>query len=93
MKIEPVGAAEVPSVWTEFRIIAEERERDRSKGIGETSEMRRPAAKALDNVVAIGDRVQIQGAPPDASVSLRLTAGHHDPLGSYQRQRQRVQRC
>ncbi len=85
MKIEPLGAAEVPSVWTEFRTISEKRE---GEDTADTSEMDRKdtfvrsAAKQtveLDNVVAVGDRIQIQGSADGRVRVVTLTADHHDP--------------
>jgi transcription elongation GreA/GreB family factor len=85
MKIEPLGAAEVPSVWTEFRTISEKRDRE---DIADTSEIDRKdtfvrsAAKQtgwLDNVVAVGDRIQIQGSADGRVRVVTLTADHHEP--------------
>jgi len=85
MKIEPLGAAEVPSVWTEFRTISEKRGRE---DIADTPEMDPEdtfvpsAAKRMgwsDNVVAVGDRIQIQGSADGRVRVVTLTADHHEP--------------
>ena len=85
MKIDPLGAAEMPSVWTEFRTISEKRDRD---DIAETSQLYRedmlvrPARKQFedpDNVVGIGDRIQIQGSTDGRVRVITLTADRHDP--------------
>jgi transcription elongation GreA/GreB family factor len=73
MKIEPLGAAEMPSVWTEFRIISE---RDREDTLALSTAKQ---TEGLDNVVAVGDRIQIQGSADGRVRVVALTSDHHDP--------------
>ena len=85
MKIEPLGPAEVQSVWTEFRTISEKRDRDDIAG---TSQFYREGildrsvgkkSEDLDNIVAIGDRIQIQRSTDGRVRVVTLTADRHDP--------------
>jgi very-short-patch-repair endonuclease len=85
MKIDPLGATAVPSVWTEFRTISEKRNRD---DIADPSQIYREdilgrlgakQSEGLDNVVAIGDRIQIQRTTDGRVRVVTLTADRHDP--------------
>jgi very-short-patch-repair endonuclease len=72
MKIEPLGAAEAPTVWTEFRTISQKDRQDT---------FARSAAKqteGMSNVVAVGNRIQIQGSDGRIRV-VALTTDHHEP--------------
>ncbi|MGH7985846.1 MAG: AAA domain-containing protein, partial [Candidatus Binataceae bacterium] len=66
MKIGPIGAAEMPSVWTEFRTISDKRDYDtppeesRVNDDDITVGSPAPGSQAPDDAVAIGDRVQVQ---------------------------------
>lgn len=84
MKIDPIGTAEVPSIWTEFRTISPQQEREPTDTSEASHDDRvgRPGDtrfEDLDNVVEIGDRVQIQGSHDARLRVVRLTADHHEP--------------
>ena len=86
MKIDPIGAADVPTVWTEFRTISLHQERqDVAAESSETNHDDKVGRSGgvhtdgLDNVVEIGDRVQIQGSHDGRVHVVRLTADHHEP--------------
>ena len=84
MKIDPVGAAELPTTWTEFRTISTQQEREitdtsEASGDGRVGRSGETHFEDLENVIEIGDRVQIQGSHDGRVRVVRLTADHHEP--------------
>ena len=84
--IEPMGSSEAATVWTEFRVISpkdvEEAAPSTATTTGAEYAMAPPAdvpTDSNDNIVEVGDRVQVQ-VSEDARVRvITLTADRHDP--------------
>jgi very-short-patch-repair endonuclease len=76
MKIDPIGAAEVPTVWTEFRTISAQQDRQGTADASETNRddkvvgSGREHSEGLDNVVAVGDRSRFKEAETGVSALL-----------------------
>jgi hypothetical protein len=85
--IEPIGSGEAPRIWTEFRTISRKGSEDTApsgaatKTDAEYTTASPPEGPAEDgeNIVEIGDRVQVQ-VSEDARVRVvTLSADRHDP--------------
>jgi very-short-patch-repair endonuclease len=88
MEIEPIGGGEAPTIWTEFRTVSPESAEETTMPadaaaapVREDTAFSLPGtpAETVENVVEIGDRVQVQ-VSGDARVRVvTLSADWHDP--------------
>ncbi|MGE0278105.1 MAG: AAA domain-containing protein [Nitrospiraceae bacterium] len=86
LQIEPIGLSETPTIWTEFRTYApKDKGADPEPASDQTpvkaeAEVAPTHARAdMDNVVEIGDRVQVQVSGDTRVRVVTLTANQHDP--------------
>lgn len=88
MGVEPLGAAETPTIWTEFRTVSNTDTEEVAPATGESEQLSagNEATSALiaptdekDDVVKIDDRVQIQVTGDSRVRVVTLTSNRHDP--------------